>query len=430
MKRFALLFLFLFWSSILFGTDVFYSVRPAGAGDGNDLKVACNITITAGGVAEFSEIQTGDIGVGCYVSSDNTSGYISEMTDSTHAKIITAVGAAHANVSVEALGAIYHPYASLSAAEAGSDDANHLTDDDIATGEYNLYWYFYGATVDGTKLTVADTWLTSANYHITVYVPRGVDEKESINNWRHQGVWSDNYAHMSASLSGTSLIAIPADYICIDGIQINCENATQKGISVTGDYSTIKNNIIKNTIYFGSGSGISISYTSNHTIYNNIIYHGNTGINIPGGFTSGNQILNCTISDMSVSGVTAAADQYGGGIAVKNCAVFDTADDWAGTLSCDYCASDDADATTYTNGIDWDNGATDWAAAMPDYATGDFSIDATSSLYHQGTDVDLDYDIVGTPWHATTPSIGAFEYVASGSQSVVPVIAQQMRRRH
>lgn len=130
-------------------------------------------------------------------------------------------------------------------------------------------------------------------------------------------------------------------------------------------------------------------------------------------------IYNCTITNHTGAGVTAQGET----IVVKNCAVFNNADDFqvlSGTISADYCASDDGDGT---NPVDISPGgteSTDWAAAFMDYANGDFRIkDTNSVLYNAGTDLSgsgITDDLIGTARpQASTYDIGAFELIASSA---------------
>lgn len=405
--------------------DVFYSVRPAGAGSGNDLKVACNISISSG-VATFSVAQTGDIGVGCYVTSDNVAGYISEMTDNTHAKIITATGATHANVSSEALGAIYHPYASLAEAEAGSGDASHLSTFDLTAdgADVNLFWPYYGASADTTTVTI-NSYITDGTHKITVYTPQG--GTESINNWRHAGVWDDDKASYERAGDG---INSSVQNFTIDGLQLKLTNQystkylLRVGAVNSGATFTVRNCIIVGDVS-GTGGHVGIYLPDSDCTYyahNNIIYGFNTGSAGSGVECSGSggtyYIYNNIIFDcyQGIYGITANA--Y-----IKNCAVFGNTDDFNGTLTIDHCASDDGDGT---NAVDISPNATeadDWAAAFTDYTNGDFSLKSGSPLIDAGTDLSAvmdSVDIIGTSrpqgdyW-----DIGAFEYVVKWN-TIIP----------
>ena len=411
--------------------DVFYSVRPAGAGSGNDLKVACNIVI-ASGVATFSVAQTGDIGVGCYVLSSNTDGYISEMTDSTHAKIITALGATHANVSSEALTSIYHPYASLSAAEAGSDDANHLNTVKLVTDTKNLFWPCYGATADSAHLYLQGNWITSDTYRITIYTPQGLDTKESINSWRHAGKWDNNKHHFVASSETRPMRLYNQSYVSFIGLQSDQPGTGGYNFYINSDSDElctglkIDSCIIKESASSNTSSAINVY--SNNSTDENIIYIDNCIIYTSDTYSSGsegiylvrgNVALN--VRNSTICGFNDGIERDNGTVTITNCAVFNNDDDFDGTITANYCASDDV---TGTNAVDISSGATEsteWAKAFTDYANGDFSVkDVDSVLYNAGTTIAaVTTDIIGTARpQSTAYDIGAFEFpvaVAAGA---------------
>ena len=119
----------------------------------------------------------------------------------------------------------------------------------------------------------------------------------------------------------------------------------------------------------------------------------------------------------------------GGSATLTNCVLFNNTDDIIGSPTITYSAGDDADFSSGTGNIQWTNGATDWAANFTNYATGDFSVkDTDADIYHAGTDVGIDTDIIGTSWN-DPPSIGAFEYVSGeppAGVNIIPIIYQNM----
>lgn len=118
-----------------------------------------------------------------------------------------------------------------------------------------------------------------------------------------------------------------------------------------------------------------------------------------------------------------------------NCISANNVYDWyyAGTIT--YSASDDAQAGT--GNIDWTAEGTDWGNVFTDYANGDFSLKdytGTGAIKNQGTDQSATFDsitggadIIGTSWHATTPSIGAFE-IAVASGPSIPILQSYYRQ--
>lgn len=366
------------------------------------------------GTATFSVAQKGDIGVGCYVSSSNVSGYIKEMTDSTHAKIITATGGTHANVSSEALGAIYHPFASLSAAAAGSGALLGYTD--LVTNTTNLYWPCYGATADSTSASVSADYTDSSDYTITLYSVTG--GTESINNWRHNGVWSDSkFKTVLSSGSGVWWDFNPG-YMRVIGIQCDAGTyswATCMGFSNGGQYHYLDACIIKSS---GGANTAGISAYGGITITNSIIYGFSQYRGVTCASHGNSYLYNCTIS-----GCAYGIYSSGGGSAthyISNCAVFNNTDDFydaASYQSISYCASDDGDGTNaVTIGT--------YSDIFTYYSNGDFSLKnftGTGALINAGTTISgmTAEDITGTSRPQSTAwDIGAFEYE---SQAGVPI---------
>ena len=153
------------------------------------------------------------------------------------------------------------------------------------------------------------------------------------------------------------------------------------------------------------------------TIYNSVFY----------GFLNGESIyaraIMVTNGTVNIYNCTIAGNYYGilqagGTITAKNCAIFKNTNDIDGTITLNYCATDDGDDTGNNGNITITQSADDWAALVTDAAGGDFSVtDTSSELYDAGT-ADLfteDDDIIdvarpeGSAW-----DIGAFEWEVVG----------------
>lgn len=102
---------------------------------------------------------------------------------------------------------------------------------------------------------------------------------------------------------------------------------------------------------------------------------------------------------------------YGTNMVIKNSAVFDTADDFFGTQTIDYCASDDGNGTNAQTSVTWAN-------EFEDHANGDFRLKAgTTKLKDTGVS-DPGSGLYSTDIAGTTRTglwdIGAFEWVPTG----------------
>lgn len=174
--------------------------------------------------------------------------------------------------------------------------------------------------------------------------------------------------------------------------------------------------IIKSTaVAAGSKRGLQVSNNANVTL---------TAKNITiEGYYYNNLSLSASI--VNIYNSTVSAGHFGiyqantAVVTVKNNAIFNNVDDFFGTITIDYCASDDGNGT---NAVDISPGgveADDWNAAFTDYVNGDFSIkDMDSVLYNTGTDlsgVNVVSDILGSirP-RVLIYDIGAYELFKPG----------------
>lgn len=407
--------------------SVFYSISPFGTGD---QKVVSDITIAGGaGVATFTVAQTGNIGVGCHVISDNVDGYISVMTNSTTATIVTALGAVHGNVSQESLTSISHEYASIAAYEAGFIDASHINDTDLTNADViafaPCYYDHDDGTVDGNDVGVSFGTTGAANY-LEIYTPQG--GTESINNQRHNGTSVDVSGVGYQISSAASTVRTAEDYINLIGLDIVTSDATESALGMSLGAPTIGDNLVntKNCIIHNS-SGTSNTTNLILASDTNLVAHFENTI----GYTSGRNIdtrnsttvtiINCTfyrhadqlgvVADTELTCTNTYCGKDSG-----------TAEDFwtAGAApSGSYNASSDGTAATdYTN--------TQINAAGVDQFTAvgagseDFNVkDTNADIYDNGTAVGRPAtDIVGFTW--VTDEIGAFAFQDAGGVTQDP----------
>jgi hypothetical protein len=398
--------------------NVYYSISPFGTGD---IKTGSpNISITSG-VATLSVAQTGNIGQGVCIEYNSLKCYISQVNSPTSFNVVTAIGGTPSDQSSTTVTSIHHEYASLSAAEAGAPDADHITTANLITADVVLNFCCYydhdDQTADTTAVTI-NSYTTDETRFILVFTPTG--GVQSINSQRHSGAWSASKYRIIASPATTfdGVIKVLDDYVRVSGLQIE-NDATTTGVGCC--------------VYSGNGIILSESilwlYTSNagyltdlvgsiaSSIYNCLGIGSGTGTGGRGFLlrVSGSVIYNCTVYG---SAFARAIWSYGteGVLTAINCAVFGTGDDFYGTFaSIDHCASDDGDGTNAVT-------PADWSAVFTDYANGDFSLKSGSALIGAGIDNPgsglYSDDIIGNA-RSSVWDIGAFEYVTAGSGTTI-----------
>lgn len=242
------------------------------------------ITIVSG-VATFSEAQVATNLVAGDRVTYNTSSIcylFSKVNGSlTQWNVITAVGGTPGNVTGQTVNSIGHEYTSLSAAEAGAGDANHLNTSNLATGTFNLTFVLcYDSGSDTTRATF-NGWTTSASYKIKVFVP--YDTRVDCNlPQRHTGKWTA--AAWNLTETNEECITNNTNYIRFEGLQIYVSGAASYGCEgiynavASGDVGIeICNCIIRGTptVAYDNHYGIDMRSTPGNgtlKIWNNIIY--------------------------------------------------------------------------------------------------------------------------------------------------------------
>ena len=312
-------------------------------------------------------------------------------------------------------------YASLSAWEAAEE-----TDLDTANNYMTVYCRSLSGTQDTTSCTISG-WTTSATDYIEII---GAD-------FPANGIYDGTKYVLHNNDSDQYALLISEEYVRLHNIQVAVTGSganDRRGIGVFGVGTA---NIYIDSCYikgFYTGTGVGTGINSNDadltlTIYNTIIsdFVSGTDSNFSG-ITNTNStntyMYNCTVTNCRY-----AVERGDGTMTAKNCAVFNNYDDFAGTITIDYCASDDGNGTNAVDISPQPVEATEWNKAFTNYAAGDYSVkDADSVLYNAGL-ADLfaeDDDIIGTarPQGASW-DIGAFEYVAAAPAAGGQVIMIQ-----
>lgn len=208
----------------------------------------------------------------------------------------------------------------------------------------------------------------------------------------HGGKWSTSKYRLESAYDGY-LMSIRDNYVRVIGIQVhntddtgtsaNCIDVYNSG-ALGGVYIV---GCLLNAPKEGQGGVYCSSSGASFTVLSCIIYNpssqGNTG--------EGIYIQNCNtinIINSVVYNFNDGIEVDAGTVNVTNCAVFGNNDDFDGTMTISYCASDDGDGT---NPIDISPDASEqdgWRAAFTDPDKYDFSIkDTNSCLYRTGINV-------------------------------------------
>jgi hypothetical protein len=313
-------------------------------------------------------------------------------------------------------------YTSLSAAEAGAQSRDYVTNDELPV----IYCRATAGDAD-TSAVVVDGWpYLNSTHWLTI---------TAIGAYRHSGVYDTNLWRLETS--GTAL-TIQEDWVRVDGLQWYPTITTAASvIFLTGQSSSnhieISNNIIRADISTGSGQGTGIfiyettAAWTNAYIYNNIIYDifNADYPNSTGQYGIYNQygtawLYNNTVYKAAVCYLNGSYTAY----AVNNLAdCYDQNQsyytDFSGTFtSSDYNASTDTTAPGGNSQTEIDptyeaEGADDFHLASGDTACKDNGTsDPGSGLFSD----DIDGDTRSGSW-----DIGADEYVepVSGFDAVI-----------
>lgn len=331
---------------------------------------------------------------------------VSEAAETTYYVDVDVVGGAGDGSSLA------NAYSSLNTAEAAREA-------DITAGD--AVRFLVHNTLGGTDSLRTNFlgWTTDSDSYIKV---------EAAAAYRHSGVWDASKYHIETTDSNG--IDINEDYVRLDGLQLHLitTGATYRSINVNSiniaNLILFSNLIIKGDVTgTGAAQGIQVDDTDaivkiwNCIIYNFISASNPTDSGFVGIISSNAttiDIWNCTINDCRRGIVRGAT---GGTVTVVNSLVFENDDDFGGTITMTYSASDDDHTGDSATNFVITQTADDYAALVVDADGRDYNVtDKDSELVGTGTDdpggaIQGDTDIAGNA-RISTWDIGAFEYVA------------------
>lgn len=280
--------------------------------------------------------------------------------------------------------------------------ANLVTDDKIWEGQCYDQGEFTGASLSISGQTVDST------RYVSLKCASGASFKDK------SGVRSTALAYSSSNgvaiktTSGyTSCVTVSTDYTRVDGLQISATGA--QSLAYYENASANTHGLVSSCILAsnGGGQGCRVSGKITNSL---LTYTRATGDGIYLYSTSA-EAHGCTIVNTTgSSGDGISTFAYTGSV-VKNCAVFG------------FTTFGGTNATKSYNATDLSSGAGTSSQTSLTFAnqfvssTNDFRAVSTGSLDLNGTPdtTYLSTDISGTTRHATTPTIGAWEYTSSST---------------
>ena len=348
---------------------------------------------------------------------------------------------------------IFRAFNTLTAAEAGSTDTNHLNTADLVAGNFQLNWTCYNdAALDDTVLI--DGYTTGASNYIHIYTPTATNEVG--NSQRHNGTAGTGFRlvpNTSTPPAQVRIIDILDDDVRITGIEIDGSSITnaqnidgiEVDVSVSASGVFHLNKIILHDLQSQDGTGGDADVNGldiengNLKLSNSIIYdlaqttaNANArtrGVDIAGG--SNHYLHNNTLFNIKNSVNTRSA--YGirvtsGTVTVKNTVVLDVISDlgsegcFNGTITQANNVSSDATAVGPQN-------QTAYATYFQNITDGGENLhlrnDSNTLWGSFGADLDSDpnlpvtEDIDGDARDASTPDIGADEFTGAVGAGVV-----------
>jgi len=243
---------------------------------------------------------------------------------------------------------------------------------------------------------------------------------EADTGHRHAGVW-DNSKYRLEGGDATGMLQIHSDYVSIRGLQIRA-TSTGPCIYMTSTEKTfgIFDGLICRMSH-ADAEGLKATLGGFPCLLTNSIFYkdvtpgtGDDAIVILSTITNSRPMLvaNCTIYGMGQSGIRANA----GAVKVVNSAVFGNVDDFTpngGTITVEYCASDDGDGSSPVTPSNWNN-------VFTDITNRNFHLKSTDTdLQDAGTDLsmvvilDVDGETRGTPYDIGADALLGFSLAKS-----------------
>lgn len=265
-----------------------------------------------------------------------------------------------------------------------------------------------GGTADITAVNI-DLWTTDSTRYIRIFATTG--DKALKSGW--------DASKYRISVTDANVFIIKENYVRVEDIQIESiyVAASFKYIFGATNLTAAANEIrisgcrVRST--GGTMHGANISDTNTILKIWNCIFSPISGRGLIVDCATA-AIYNTIVAKCGAQGI----EMDSGDWTIKNCAIFDTSNDFqddtgGGSITIDYCASDDNDGT---NNVAESGGGANWPNDFNDAANGDFTLLGGSNLRDAGAANPsgglYTTDIEGDTYTAAGYSLGVDEYVA------------------
>ena len=213
------------------GTSIYYSVGTDNTTLHSDTASAATGTLT------LTNPAPNDVGVGDEVQEGANRYYITGRTSSTVFTIQDSAanggtpGDSNISFGLTTI-SIFRAFNSLTAAVAGSSNANHLNTPDLVTGNFQLNWTCYNDAPLNDIVQISG-YATGPNNYIHIYTPTGANEVGV--SQRHTGTAGTGFrlAPISSAPIVVRIIEILDDDVRITGVEIDGSSVTN-GMTVEG----------------------------------------------------------------------------------------------------------------------------------------------------------------------------------------------------
>jgi hypothetical protein len=323
--------------------DVYYSVGTSAA----DLKTGAPTISITGGTATLSVAQTGNVGIGDFITYGGNNVYVHRVTSPTEFEVRTVTGTFPANAGPTLITFIGRRFNSWQGAVNNSGTGPFLGTFDLTAANARVTWVGYNDGPFNAEVVV-DGYTTDATRYLRLSVA-GPGQVASDVSQRHDGTAGSGVV-IRAQANGSSAISIRDSYTRVEWLELDgsargpASNNVGIDVNATGNNALLQGLLIHHESS-GDSSAHGILVNGNATeVRNCVIYEVDDGINTSG---TGVALKSSTIyaangDGIQVSGGTATAENV-----IAMASGIDFFENGGTFTLVDYCMSDNGTADDF-----------------------------------------------------------------------------------